>query len=76
MSNLVAHAIKVGADARVDAAHPTRDPRVLAWLDERRAAAAEAGCDEAETRQRYLSLHSIGCGGLAAVAAPKWDEST
>ncbi len=59
VSNLVAHAIKA-ALARVDAAHPTRDPRVLAWLDERRAAAAEAGCDEAETRERYLSLHSIG----------------
>ena len=59
VSNLVAHAIKA-ALARVDAAHPTRDPRVLAWLEERSAAAAEAGCDEEETRQRYLSLHSIG----------------
>jgi hypothetical protein len=59
VSNLVASAIKV-ALKRVDAAHPTRDPRVLAWFDERRAAAAAAGCDEAETRERYLSLHSIG----------------
>ena len=59
VSNLVAHAIRV-ALARVDAAHPTRDPRVLAWLDERRAAAAAAGGDEAETRECYLSLHSIG----------------
>ena len=32
----------------------------MAWIDERRAAAAAAGCDEAETRERYLSLHSIG----------------
>jgi len=59
VSNLVASAIKV-ALKRVDAAHPTRDPRVLAWLDERRAEAAKAGCDESETRERYLSLHSIG----------------
>ena len=59
VSNLVAHAVKA-ALARVDAQHPTRDPRVLSWLAERRVAAAEAGCNEAEARERYLCLFSIG----------------
>jgi hypothetical protein len=57
-SNLLAHATKRALRA-VDAAHPTRDPQVLAWLAERKRAAVESGCSEAEASERYESLHAF-----------------
>ena len=56
-SNLIAHAIKRALRA-VDAAHPTRDPRVAAWLAEREQSAVESGCSAAEAKERYASLHA------------------
>ena len=53
-SFIVHHARR--AMAEVDARYPTRDPRVLAWLEKRRAAAAAAGGDEAD----YTTLYATG----------------
>ena len=54
-SNLIAHAIR-RALREADAAHPTREPVVLKWLEERRQAAAESGCSREDAELRFFSL--------------------
>ena len=57
-SNLLVHAMR-RALREADAAHPTRDPTVIAWLKERRQAAVESGCSPEEIEERFLALHYI-----------------
>ena len=44
----------------VDRLHPTRDPRVLAWLAERRRAGEAAGASEDEMLEFWTCMHAIG----------------
>ena len=57
-SNLMAHVIRQALQA-IDRKYPPRDPAVLAWLEERKAAAAACGCSPAETRERFTALHAL-----------------
>ena len=44
----------------VDAEYPTQDPRVQAWLSQRRQAGLRAGASADELRERWLALFSLG----------------
>jgi hypothetical protein len=55
---LVFHARR--AMQAVDAAYPSRDKRVLAWLRRRAAAADAAGVSSAERAERWTCLHAVG----------------
>ena len=55
-SNVIVQAIRESLSA-FDAAHPTRDARVLRWLDERRRAGKAAGASPAELAERWACLH-------------------
>ena len=57
-SNLIAHATK-RALREIDAKYPSRDPAVLAWLEERAASAAEHGCSAAEAAERFTAMHAF-----------------
>ena len=57
-SNVMVHAMREELRA-VDAAHPSRDPRVLRWLKQRRAAGEAAGATEAEIAERWACLHVV-----------------
>ena len=59
VSNLMAHAIRRALRA-ADATYPTRDERVLAWIEAREQAATDAGCSDGERHQRFTALHAIG----------------
>jgi len=55
-SNVLVHAFRRALRA-VDEQHPPRDPRVLAWLAERRAAGEAAGASEEEIAEQFATLH-------------------
>ena len=44
----------------VDEKYPTRDPRVLAWLSQRRQAGMEAGASAAELSDQWTALFALG----------------
>ncbi len=56
-SNVLVHEFRRELRA-VDAAYPSRDERVLAWLAARRAAGEAAGASEAEIAERWACLHA------------------
>jgi hypothetical protein len=58
-SNFVVHRAR-RALRRVDEAYPTRDRRVLGWLQARADAAARAGATEQQREQRWCCLHAAG----------------
>ena len=55
---LVFHARK--AMQAVDAAYPSRDERVLAWLAERAELGRQAGASDEELRECWACLHAVG----------------
>ena len=55
---LVFHARR--AMQAVDAAYPPQDPRVLDWLQRRRAAGQAAGASESEIQETFACLHVAG----------------
>jgi hypothetical protein len=59
VSNVIVHQVRA-AMRRVDEAYPPRDPRVLAWLQQRRRIGAAAGAGEEETADRFACLHAVG----------------
>ena len=44
----------------VDERYPTRDPRVLAWLSQRRQAGVAAGASAEELRDQWLAMFALG----------------
>ena len=58
-SNVLAHAVRQEQRA-VDARYPPRDPRLLEWLAQRRAAGEHAGASPSEISEQWACLSAVG----------------
>eukprot|EP00900_Chrysochromulina_parva_P015108 jgi/Chrpa1/23599/Chrysochromulina_OHIO_Genome00026630-RA len=77
-SSLLVHRAR-RALQRFDAAHPSRDPTVVEWLRQRRAAGEALGCSDVEVNERWACLHALGMyiddAGLVSIDDDVFDSS-
>ena len=78
VSSLLVHRARKALQ-RFDAAHPSRDPKVVEWLRQRRAAGEALGCSDVEIVERWACMHALGMyvddAGLISIDDAVFDSS-